>query len=65
MSAQRATKVTFDEAMHVFRLDTAQTSYVFGVNQSGQLQSLYWGERLSDADQFGAALQPRQERELL
>jgi len=55
VSAQAAAKVRFDEATHVFRLDAAQTSYVFGINQSGQLQSLYWGERLSDADHFAAA----------
>lgn len=55
VSAQAGPKVTFDGATRVFRLDAAQTSYVFGINQNGQLQSLYWGSRLSEADHFPAA----------
>lgn len=55
MLAQPATKVTFDSSTRVFRLDAAETSYALGVNQDGEVQSLYWGKRLSDADHLPAA----------
>ncbi len=40
----------YDDATHTFRLDAAGVSYVFGVNQDGELQTLYWGERLQATD---------------
>ena len=33
----------------------AGVSYVFGVNQNGELQSIYWGKRLRPADPIPAA----------
>jgi hypothetical protein len=34
----------------VFRLDGGDSTYVFGVNERGELQSLYWGGRLGAQD---------------
>ena len=47
--------VNFDAASRVFRLDGGGTSYIFGVNQRGELQQLYWGGRLGAADVYPAA----------
>lgn len=47
-----------DESAHVFRLDAANVTYAFGVNEKGQLQSLYWGPRLAAADHFPRAVSP-------
>ena len=51
-SASSATsgRILYDEATHTFRMDGAGVSYVFGVNQNGELQTLYWGKRLQPAD---------------
>jgi alpha-galactosidase len=50
-----AATIRFDAATRVFRIDAADTSYVFGVNENQQLQSLYWGKRLGAKDSFPAA----------
>jgi alpha-galactosidase len=42
--------IRYDEAARVFRIDAADVSYVFGVNQNGQLQTVYWGKRLRPGD---------------
>ncbi len=47
--------IEFDEATKVFRIDAADTSYVMGVNETGALQTLYWGKRLGAQDRFPAA----------
>ena len=47
--------VQYNAATHVFRLEAAETSYVMGVNDRGELQSLYWGKRLLPSDSFAAA----------
>jgi alpha-galactosidase len=39
-----------DTATKTFRLDGGQTTYEFGVNERGELQSVYWGGRLADDD---------------
>jgi alpha-galactosidase len=39
----------------VFRLDGGNTSYVFGVNERGELQALYWGGRVAAQDKIPAA----------
>jgi alpha-galactosidase len=31
------------EAQRVFRLDGGDVTYVVGVNETGQLQTIYWG----------------------
>ena len=53
-SAQPAV-ASFDAASKVFRLDGGRVSYVFGVNEKGELQQLYWGGRLGAADVFPQA----------
>jgi alpha-galactosidase len=50
-----AATIRFDAATRVFRIDAAGTSYVLGVNENQQLQSLYWGKRLGANDSFPAA----------
>jgi len=47
--------VRFDPGTKVFRMDAGNTSYVFGVNQRGELQQLYWGGRLGARDSFPVA----------
>jgi len=42
--------IHYDETAHTFRMDGAGVSYIFGMNQNGELQSLYWGKRLRPAD---------------
>lgn len=38
------------EDKHLFEIQTARTSYVFGVNEKGILQHLYWGETIAALD---------------
>ena len=44
--------IAFDKKTQVFRIDAADMSYVFGINEKKQVQTLYWGKRLSAADTF-------------
>ena len=39
----------------VFRLDGGNSTYAFGVNERGDLQTLYWGGRLGPHDAIPAA----------
>ena len=48
-------RIQYDETTHTFRMDGAGVSYVFGVNQNGELQTLYWGKRLQPGDQISSA----------
>jgi len=49
--AQRPTEaIHVDDANHVFRIDAGDTTYEFGVNEDKRLQTIYWGERLSEKD---------------
>ena len=47
-----APPIRYNVQTHVFRIDGAGVSYIFGVNEKGQLQSLYWGRRLDADDPF-------------
>lgn len=47
--------VTYDAATRIFRAEGGGVSYIFGINESGQLQTLYWGSRLADHDSFPSA----------
>ncbi|HEY1501361.1 MAG TPA: alpha-galactosidase [Acidobacteriaceae bacterium] len=47
--------IRYDEAARTFRLEAADVSYILGVNQDGQVQSLYWGKRLRASDPMPAA----------
>jgi len=42
-----AALIHFDSQAQVFRMDTADMSYVFGINEKKQLQAIYWGKRLN------------------
>jgi alpha-galactosidase len=42
--------VSFDAANKVFRLDGGGATYAMGVNGRGEVQSVYWGERLAASD---------------
>jgi alpha-galactosidase len=55
IASGQAANASFDTAAKVFRLDGGGVSYVFGVNQRGELQQLYWGGRLGAADAFPQA----------
>src|SRR5262249_25086264 len=54
-STDATVQIHYDETAHTFRMDAAGVSYVFGVNQSGELQTLYWGKRLRPADSIPEA----------
>src|ERR1700731_3156515 len=47
--------IRFEQQPQVFRIDAADMSYVLGINEKKQGQTLYWGKRLSNADSFAAA----------
>ena len=46
--------IRFDKPTQVFRMDAADMSYVLGVNEKKQVQTLYWGKRLGAEDSFAA-----------
>src|ERR1700678_4266767 len=46
--------IHFDDKTRVFRIDAADMSYVLGINENKQVQTLYWGKRLSAGDTFAA-----------
>jgi len=43
------------QTAQVFRLDGGNSTYAFGVNERGELQTLYWGGRLGPKDKFAPA----------
>ena len=43
------------QTRQVFRLDGGNSTYAFGVNERGDLQTLYWGGRLGPDDKIPAA----------
>src|SRR5277367_899805 len=47
--------ITYNEQTKVFRIDGADVSYVFGVNENNDLQALYWGGRIGAGDIIPAA----------
>jgi alpha-galactosidase len=47
--------IQFDSTTRVFRIDAADSTYVFGINEVQGLQSLYWGGHLAASDHFAAA----------
>ena len=54
-SAETRGAITYDAQTKVFRIDAADVSYAFGVNERGELQALYWGGRLTAGDRLPAA----------
>lgn len=51
---QAATQ-TMGQTAQVFRLDGGNATYAFGVNERGELQTLYWGGRIGGRDSVPAA----------
>ncbi|NYF50708.1 alpha-galactosidase [Tunturiibacter gelidoferens] len=47
--------IQFDSTSGVFRIDAADSTYVFGINEVKGLQNLYWGKHLTASDHFAAA----------
>jgi alpha-galactosidase len=50
-----AADIRYDESTRVFELSAQQVTYAFGVNERGELQSLYWGGRRGPDDTVPAA----------
>jgi len=50
VAAQGFAQAKYDVATKVFRLDGGDTTYAFGINERGELQSVYWGGRLGAQD---------------
>src|SRR6266702_921398 len=50
-----AAQIRYDAGTRVFRIDAAEMTYAIGVNDKQEIQPLYWGKRLPDADHFTAA----------
>src|SRR5271168_1953488 len=48
--ASFASGASLAQTAHVFRLDGGNSTYAFGVNERGELQSLYWGGRIGAHD---------------
>lgn len=46
--------IHFDQQTQVFHINAADMSYVLGINEKKQLQTLYWGKRLNPADSFAS-----------
>ena len=42
--------IRFNQDSKIFEIDTNHTSYVFGINQSGGIQHLYWGNKVKSGD---------------
>jgi len=55
MAQASGAAMTYDAQTKVFRIDAADVSYAFGVNERGELQPLYWGGRLGTGDRVPAA----------
>lgn len=45
----------YDAKTRVFRIETSESTYAFGVNAHGELQSIYWGGRLLESDPLSTA----------
>jgi alpha-galactosidase len=50
IAAPQSEPIRYDATAHTFRIDAGDVSYILGVNESGDLQTLYWGERLRTQD---------------
>src|SRR5271165_6287978 len=50
-----AVRSTLAQDARIFRLDGGNSTYAFGVNERGELQTLYWGGRLGPNDRFPPA----------
>ena len=48
-------RIDYDSSTRVFRIEAADMSYEFAVNDKEQLQALYWGKRIPSLDRFPIA----------
>jgi alpha-galactosidase len=55
MASAAAGSVRFVPESKTFLIETAHSSYVFGVNENGALQNIYWGGKITRAADFSAA----------
>jgi alpha-galactosidase len=53
--AQNPASIRYLEERKIFFLEAGTVSYVFGINEQGQLQHIYWGGRVSRGADFPAA----------
>ncbi|HEV2577089.1 MAG TPA: alpha-galactosidase [Acidobacteriaceae bacterium] len=47
--------IRYDAASQTFRIDAAETTYVLGINEKKQVQTIYWGKHLNQTDAFAQA----------
>jgi alpha-galactosidase len=47
--------IRFDTSSRSFELEAGSVSYVFGINERGELQTLHWGGRLADKEALPVA----------
>jgi alpha-galactosidase len=59
-AGQSDSAVRFSQQSRVFRIDAGETTYAFGVNEKNELQSIYWGGRLSDDDTIPSPKAPHE-----
>ena len=52
---QAAGAIRFDAQSRVFRIDAGGMTYAFGINDQNELQTVFWGGRLKDADKLPPA----------
>jgi len=55
LASAAAGSVRFEPDSKTFLIETAHSSYVFGVNENGALQNIYWGGKITRAADFSAA----------
>jgi alpha-galactosidase len=53
-TAQSPATIRFDAQTKVFRIDAANQTYAFGINDKNALQPVYWGQRLVATDPLAA-----------
>ena len=53
-TAQSPATIRFDSQSKVFRIDAANQTYAFGINDKNALQPVYWGQRLGPTDPLAA-----------
>jgi len=53
--AASADSIRYDASSKSFELEAGSVSYVFGINERGELQTLHWGGRLADGEVLPAA----------
>ncbi|WP_263378590.1 alpha-galactosidase [Granulicella paludicola] len=53
-SAQKADSIHYDEHTRIFRMDAADVTYAFGVNNVEELEPVYWGRAVAANDPLPA-----------